>query len=97
MSPIHASHSSPESLCLGHDAQTRETGTPSLLDAHDYLELLAEVKREKLEPAAVRWHGRPEAKAPMMTLAESHLVLAALSEAHARLRRVWPTLVRGIG
>jgi hypothetical protein len=32
----------------------REAGTLSLLDALDYLELLAEVKPEKLEPAAVR-------------------------------------------
>jgi hypothetical protein len=32
----------------------REVGTPSVLVALDYLELLAEVKPEKLEPAA-RW------------------------------------------
>jgi hypothetical protein len=35
----------------------REMGTPSLLVALDYLELLAEVKPEKLEQAALRWHG----------------------------------------
>jgi hypothetical protein len=39
----------------------REMGTISLLDALDYLDLLAEVKPEKLERAAVRWHGRLEA------------------------------------
>ena len=47
----------------------REMGTPSLLVALDYLELLAEVKPEKLEPAAVRWHGRLEVEAAAMTLA----------------------------
>ena len=54
-------------------------GTPSLLVALDYLELLAEVKPEKLEPAAVRWHGRLEVEAAAMTLAESQLALAALA------------------
>ena len=57
----------------------REMGTPSLLVALDYLELLAEVKPEKLEPAAVRWHGRLEVEAAAMTLAESQLALAALA------------------
>ena len=41
----------------------REMGTSSLLVALDYLELLADVKPEKLEPAAVRWHGRLEVEA----------------------------------
>jgi len=36
----------------------REIGSSSLLDALDYLDLLAELKLEKLEPAAIRWHGR---------------------------------------
>ena len=48
------------------------------LVAFDYLELLAEVKPEKLEPTAVRWHGRLEIEAAAMTLAESQLALAAL-------------------
>jgi hypothetical protein len=38
----------------------REIGTPSLLDALDYLALLAETKVEKLPGAALRWHGRFE-------------------------------------
>jgi hypothetical protein len=38
----------------------REAGTLSLLDALDYLDLLAEVKPAKLEQAALRWHGRLE-------------------------------------
>jgi hypothetical protein len=57
----------------------REMGTPSLLVALDYLDLLAEVKPEKLERAAVRWHGRLEVEAAAMTLAESQLALAALA------------------
>ncbi len=83
----------------------REMGAPSLLVALDYLELLAEVKPEKLEPAAVRWHGRLELEAGLMTLAESQLALAALASLCAGerdaiailrrlMRRVRPTLIR---
>jgi hypothetical protein len=57
----------------------RELGTPSLLDALAYLDLLAEVRPEKLERAAVRWHGRLETEAATLTLAESQLALAALA------------------
>ncbi len=86
----------------------REMGTPSVLIALDYLELLAEVKPEKLEPAAVRSHGRLEVEASVMTLAESQLALAALAslcggerDAVDILRRVLsgvrPTLIRDFG
>ncbi len=87
----------------------REMRTPSLLAALDYLELLAEVKPEKLEPPAVRWHGRLEVEAGAMTLAESPVALPALASLCAErgresaeifrrlLRRARPTLVRGIG
>lgn len=44
-----------------------------------YLALLAEVKPEKLERAAVRWHGRLETEATFLTLAESQLALAAMA------------------
>jgi hypothetical protein len=44
-----------------------------LLVALDYLELLADVKPEKLEPAAVRWHGRLEVEAAAMTVAKTAL------------------------
>ena len=82
--------------------------TPPLLVALDYLELLAEVKPEKLEPAAARWHGRLEVEATSMTLAESQLALAALASLCAGerdaiailrrlVRRVRPTLIRHIG
>lgn len=46
-------------------AAMREAGTLSLLDALDYLDLLAEVKPAKLEAAALRWHGRLELEASM--------------------------------
>jgi len=85
----------------------RELQDPSLVDALAYLELLAEQKPEKLERAAVRWHGRLETEAPFLSLAESQLALAALASLcggerdavtvlRKLLRRVWPTLaVRG--
>ena len=55
------------------------------LIALDYLELLVEVKPEKLEPAAVRWHGRLEVEAAM-TLAESQLAPALASLRRGTLR-----------
>src|SRR6266516_5822734 len=54
-------------------------GLASLHDGLDYHALLAEVKPEKLEQAALRWHGRLELEASVMTLAESQLALAALA------------------
>ena len=53
-------------------------GTPSLLVAPDYLELLADVRPDKFDRAAVRWHGRLELETPTLTVAESQLALAAL-------------------
>jgi hypothetical protein len=73
----------------------RELGQVSLEDALAYLNLLAEQKPEKLERAAVRWHGRLETEATFLTMAESQLALAALAslcagerEALAVLRRL---------
>lgn len=40
---------------------------------------LAEQKPEKLERACVRWHGRLETEAQLLTLAESQLALVALA------------------
>jgi hypothetical protein len=58
----------------------RELGHPPSLEAAlAYLDLLAEQKPEKLERAAVRWHGRLETEAPLLTLAESQLALSALT------------------
>jgi hypothetical protein len=78
-------------------------GLASLHEALDYLDLLAEQKPQKLEQAAVRWHGRLEIEATVMTLAESQLALAALASLCAGereaigllrklLQRVRPTL-----
>jgi len=82
----------------------RELGTVSLEDALGYLDLLAELKPEKLERAAVRWHGRLETEAPLLTLGESQLALAAIASLvggerdaitvlRRLLRRVRPALV----
>jgi hypothetical protein len=47
---------------------------------------LAELKPEKLERAAVRWHGRLQTEAPYLSLAESQLALAALASLCVRER-----------
>src|SRR4051794_29913704 len=58
----------------------RELGeAPNLEYALAYLDLLAEQKREKLERACVRWHGRLATEATFLSLAESQLALAALA------------------
>lgn len=86
------------------ETSLRELGAASLEDALSYLDLLAEQKPEKLERAAVRWHGWLEAEATFLSLGESQLALAALAslcegerEAVAILRRLlrWvrPTVV----
>jgi hypothetical protein len=79
-------------------------GSLNLLEALDYLDLLAELESPKLERAAVRWHGRLETEAVMLTLAEAQLALMALASLTAGekdalpilrslVRRVHPTLV----
>jgi hypothetical protein len=86
----------------------REIGTPSLIDALDYLELLAVQRPDKFDRAAVRWHGRLETETPVLTLAESQLALAALGSLRSGdreavvvlqrlLRRVHPTMTGRIG
>ena len=86
------------------ETSLRELANVSLEDALGYLDLLAEQKPEKLERAAVRWHGRLETEATFLSLAESQLALAALAMLCAGereaihllqrlLRRVRPTLV----
>src|ERR1700751_2566983 len=57
----------------------RELRTVALESALGYLDLLAEQKPEKLERAAVRWHGRLETEAAFLSLAEAQLPLAALA------------------
>ena len=78
-------------------------GAVSLLEALDYLALLAELRPDRLEGAAVRWHGRLELEASLLTLAESQLALAALANLSSNgetieilrrlVRRTQPTLV----
>src|SRR5436305_1943458 len=53
----------PAAQPLGAKTSLRELGHPSLEDALAYPDLLAEQKPEKLERAAVRWHGRLETAA----------------------------------
>jgi hypothetical protein len=79
-----------------------------LLVALEYLELLADVRPDKFDPAAVRWHGRLELETATLTLAESQFALAGLGALRAGdrdaiktlqrlLRRVRPTLLPRIG
>jgi hypothetical protein len=72
----------------------RELGTPSLLDALAYLDLLAEVRTDKLERAAVRWHGRLETEAATLTFAESQLALASLCAGERDAVQILRSLVR---
>lgn len=85
----------------------RELRSLALNDALDLCVLIAEMQPERFERAAVRWHGRLEVEAQLLTLTESQLALAALgalgggdkgAEEILRrlLRRVRPTLGRQI-
>ena len=93
---------------LGAEMALREIGVVSLLEALDYLVLLAELRPERAERAAVRWHGRLEVETPLLTLTEAQLALAALASLVAGeqdaveilrrlLRRVRPTLLPQLG
>jgi hypothetical protein len=63
---------------MGAEMALREMGSPTLLELLDYVVLLAELRPEKAERAAVRWHGRLETEATFLSLVESQLALAAL-------------------
>lgn len=89
------------------EAAMRELRPVSLVDALDYLELLAVVRADRFDRAAIRWHGRLETEAAVLTFAESQFALAALASMRAGdrqavevlrrlLRRAAPTLVRQI-
>ncbi len=86
----------------------KELGGLSLADALDYLVLLAELRPERAQPAALRWHGRLELESVTLTLVESQLALASLASLcsgdreaagvlRRLLRRVRPTLVLRVG
>ncbi len=93
---------------MGAEMAMREIGVVDLLEALDYVALLVELRPEKAGRAAVRRHGRLENEAPLLTLSESGLALAALaalSAGHADainilrglVRRVHPALVPRAG
>jgi hypothetical protein len=63
---------------MGAEIALGEMGAIDLVEALDYVALLAELRPAKAPRAAVRWHGRLETEAPMLTLSESALALAAL-------------------
>jgi hypothetical protein len=88
---------------MGAEMLLREMNSVTLGEALDYVALLAELRPTKAPRAAVRWHGRLETEAPLLTLAEAQLALAALAALCAGdpeaagllrrlLRRVRPTL-----
>lgn len=64
----------------------REMGNPTLLEALDYLSLLAEGKAPRYERAALRWHGRLELENPTLSMAESRFALAVLERLKADAR-----------
>jgi hypothetical protein len=83
-------------------------GNASLLVALDYLELLADVRPDKFDRAAIRWHARLELETPLLTIADSQLALAALGVLRegqqdaadvlrTLLRKVRPTRVPRMG
>jgi hypothetical protein len=93
---------------LGAEMTLREMRQVSLLEALDYLVLLAELRPDRAAPAAIRWHGRLELEASNLTISESHLALAALDNLCAGdasavailrrlVRRARPTLVPRVG
>jgi hypothetical protein len=63
---------------VGAEIALREMGEVDLLEALDYVALLAELRPAEAPRAAVRWHGRLETEAPFVTLSDSALALAAL-------------------
>ena len=84
----------------------RELRGLSLLDALDLVILMARVRPDRLERAAIRWHGRLEIEATTLTLPESRFALAALERLPADpqagellrklLRQASPTALRRI-
>lgn len=56
----------------------RELRGLSLADALELVILIAAQRPDRLERAAVRWHGRLEMELPLLSLSESPFALAAL-------------------
>ena len=88
------------------ETAARELRGLSLADALELVILIGAQRPDRLERAAVRWHGRLEVELPMLTLAEPRFALAALERLpvdpraadllRTLLRRASPTLVRRI-
>ena len=78
----------------GAEMAAKELQPLSLLDALDYLVLLAELRPERAPAAALRWHGRLELESPTLTLSEATLALAALTELCAGGADALPILKR---
>ena len=86
------------------EVAARELRGLSLDDALDLVALIARSRPDRLERAAIRWHGRLEVEAQMLTIAEAQFALAALArlphdpQAHAMLKKLLrhasPTLVQ---
>ena len=82
----------------------RELRGLALDDALDLVALIARSRPDRLERAAIRWHGRLEVEAQMLTLPEAQFALAALArlphDPRAKamleklLRQANPSLVR---
>jgi hypothetical protein len=81
-------------LFAAAEMSLREMGTPSLLVALDYLVLLAELRPDRFEPAAMRWHGRLEMESVTLPIVESQLALALLADLGRGNRDVVPVLKR---
>jgi hypothetical protein len=63
---------------LAANAIAHELGGLAPPDALELVGLIARRAPHKLEPAALRWHGRLELEAKRLTLSESQFALAAL-------------------
>lgn len=84
----------------------REMRGLSLPDALELVVLIAASRPDRLERAAIRWHGRLEVEATALTLAESRFALAALERLPADpraadllrklLRQASPTTLRRV-
>jgi hypothetical protein len=92
----------------GAEIAAKEMGGLSLIDALDYLVVLAEVQPARAPAAAIRWHGRLELESTVLTLTESGLALSALADLCAgsresieilkrQLRRARPTVLPRVG
>jgi hypothetical protein len=57
----------------------RELRGLALDDALDLVGLIARSRPDRLERAAIRWHGRLEVEAQLLTLPEAQFALAALA------------------